>query len=147
YVQFDPFIKDSLYEESEIDFDKGFAVSGSDEEIAVVTMGVWAHNLKKANIPAKVIDCFALPVCESAFCEEIAKCKKIVTIEDGVSYGGLGSLVLEILNDHNMTIPVKRMALEFKDGYPEVFSDREAVFESEGLTMDRLMAELKGGEV
>jgi len=37
--------------------------------------------------------------------------QRIVTIEDGVRNGGLGSAVTEWMNDHGYSIPITRMGL------------------------------------
>lgn len=142
FVQFDPFIGGVLYDETEIDFSKGFAVSGKEHDIAVATYGIWAHRLKKEALPVKLIDCFSLPVEEALFVEELRNCRKIITIEDGVAAGGIGSMVLEIMSDFGLSVPLKRMALRFHDGYPVVSSDRERIFDSEGLTLEALKKEI-----
>lgn len=145
YVQFDPFISGELYDKDELFFDKGFVVSGGEVSTVVVASGIWAHILKKEKLPAKLIDCFVLPVDEDSLCNELKGCHKIITIEDGIAVGGIGSMLLEILNDHSMQIPVKRMALRFLNGYPDVFSDRERIFKDEGLLIDVLQKELSEG--
>lgn len=144
FVQFDPFISGVLYDETEIDFSKGFAVSGRDNGTAVVTYGIWAHRLKKEALSVKLIDCFSLPLNIALFVEELRNCKKIITIEDGIATGGIGSMLLEIMNDYELQIPVKRMALWFKGGYPVVSCDREQIFEAEGLTLEALKKEITG---
>lgn len=144
FVQFDPFISGVLYEEREIDFSRGFVVSGKECDIAVVTYGIWAHRLKQEALPIKLIDCFSLPVDEILLLEELRECKKIITMEDGVAAGGIGSMLLEIMNDFGLSIPVKRMALRFRDGYPVSSSDREKIFEKEGLTLEALKKGISG---
>lgn len=143
YVQFDPFIQGKLYEDDEVDFEKGFAVSNASCDIAVVTYGIWAHEIKKERLPVKVIDCFALPIDVELFISEIKECKKIITVEDGVESGGIGSMVLELLNEYDINMEVKRMALKFQKGYPQMFTDRKTIFEDEELTLDALRRELK----
>ena len=86
------------------------------------------------NLPVKVIDCFALPVDEQVFIQEIQDAKKIVTVEDGVLSGGIGSMVLEILNDNGISIPVIRKGLRFSSGMPKAYVNRDQIFGSENLT-------------
>lgn len=142
FIQFDPFISGVLYDEEEIDFSRGFAVSGKACDTAVVTYGIWAHKLKKEALPVRLIDCYSLPVNIPLLVEELGKCKKIVTVEDGIAAGGIGSLLLEIMNDCGLQIPVKRLALRFENGYPTVSSDRKQIFEAEGLTLEALKKEI-----
>ncbi len=142
FIQFDPFISGVLYEEEEIDFSRGFVVSGKEYDTAVVTYGIWAHTLKKEGLPVKLIDCYSLPLKAGLLMEELKNCKKIITMEDGVASGGIGSMLLEIMNDCGLQIPIKRMALRFENGYPAVSSDRKQIFEAEGLTLDALKEEI-----
>lgn len=144
FIQFDPFISGVLYDETEIDFSRGFTVSGNWSDIAVVTYGIWAHKLKKEALPVRLIDCYSLPVNTALLVEELKNCKKIITMEDGVAAGGIGSMLLEIMNDCGLRIPVKRMALRFENGYPRVSSDRKRIFETEELTMAALKKEIEG---
>ena len=96
--------------------------------MVIISYGIWAYKIKKEKIPNKLIDCFSLPIDTSQLIDEIKNAKKIITVEDGVEAGGLGSLVLEIINDANLSIPVKRLALRFDGGYPTRFTDREDIF-------------------
>lgn len=142
YIQFDPQLTGMIYEENEIDIKKGFVASGDTSDTVVITYGIWAVKLRKENLPVKLIDCFALPVDVEELTREISESKKIVTIEDGIAQGGIGSMILEILNEKCLSIPVKRMALEFGGGYPETLLSREDVFEAEGLTIDLIRREI-----
>lgn len=54
---------------------------------------------------------FLKPLDERLLTEVAATFKKIVTLEDGVRTGGLGSAVLEWLSDHGVSIPVVRLGL------------------------------------
>ena len=135
YIQFDPFIGGVLYSDNETDFSKGYVVSG-DGDVAIVANGIWAHKIKQDNPGVKLFDCFSLPLDKRSFVSKISQCSRVLTVEDGVAEGGLGSMILELFNDEGISIPVKRMALRFEDGYSKTFTDRETIFEHEGLTMD-----------
>lgn len=143
YVQFDKYIEGVCYEEEDIDFETGFVTNKTESEIAVVSYGIMAHQLMKHNLPAKVIDCFCLPVSADRFVDEVRDCTQIITIEDGVLDGGIGSMVLEILNDREISIPVKRRGLRFEEGYPHKFTNRELLFEEEGLLFLKLEREIR----
>lgn len=142
YVQFDPGLQGTIYEADKIDIGKGFISNGVSSDTTIITYGIWASKLKDADLPVKLIDCFALPVDEEALVKEISGSKKVITVEDGVSQGGIGSMMLEIMNEKGINIPLKRMALEFKGGYPENLVSREDVFETEGLTIDAIKREI-----
>ena len=54
---------------------------------------------------------FLKPLDDRLLTEVATQYKRIVTVEDGVRNGGLGSAVLEWLADHGISIPVTRMGL------------------------------------
>ncbi len=143
YVQFDPQLKGIIYDEDDIDIEKGFISNGLSGDIAIISYGIWIPKLIDANLPVRLIDCFALPLDEDELVKEICNCKKIITIEDGVEQGGIGSMMLEIMNKRNVSIPIKRLSLEFNRGYPGKLVSREDVFEMEGLTIDAIKQEIR----
>lgn len=143
YVQFDKYIEGELYAERDIDFQTGFITNGKEGKVAVVAYGTMAHGLMGLGLPVKVIDCYCLPVQEEKFVQEIEGCSQIVTVEDGVVEGGIGSMVLELLNDRGMQIPVARKGLRFQKGYPNVFTNREMLWQEEGLALSGLEQEIK----
>ena len=54
---------------------------------------------------------FLKPIDESILQETAENCRRIITVEDGTRKGGLGSAVIEWLNDHDYNIPVTRIGL------------------------------------
>lgn len=54
---------------------------------------------------------------------EASRCQRIITVEDGVRNGGLGSAVVEWLADHHLSIPVVRI------GLPDAFVEHGTVAE------------------
>lgn len=143
YVPFDKFIEGTLYDPDEIDFDAGFVTNKQKSDVAVVTYGIMAHRCMKMNLPAKVIDCFSLPVSEEKFLEEVKGCARIITVEDGVVQGGIGSMVLEILSDRGVQIPVERKGLRFLQGYPGVYTNRELLLNEERLSLAQIEREIR----
>lgn len=135
YVQFDKYIEGTLYQGDAIDFEIGFVTNKVESKIAVVSYGIMAHQLMKLNLPVKVIDCFCIPVSEEKFIEQVIGCTQIIAIEDGVTNGGVGSMILEIFNDRGIRIPVKRKGLRFEHGYPHIYTNRELLWQEEHLSL------------
>ncbi len=144
YVQFDKSIEGKLYEENDICFKAGLITNKKSSEVVVVATGVMAYGLMEKEMPVKVIDCFSLPISSDLFIKEVCGCKQIVTVEDGMVTGGIGSMVLEILNDFQMNIPVKRLGLNFRKGYPDTYTNRELILEQEGLTLEDIRCCVNG---
>ena len=70
---------------------------------------------------------FLKPLDEGLLTEVAARFKRIVTLEDGVRTGGLGSAVLEWLSDHGVTTPVARL------GLPDAFVEHGSLKELHAL--------------
>ncbi len=66
---------------------------------------------------------FLKPLDEKILHEVGTKFSRIVTVEDGVIQGGLGSAVLEFMSDHHYTAQVKRM------GLPDEFVEHGSIHE------------------
>jgi len=66
---------------------------------------------------------FLKPIDEALLHEVFKKYDKVITIEDGTIIGGLGSAVIEFMNDHNYKASVKRL------GVPDTFIEQGTVAE------------------
>ena len=82
--------------------------------MAVLTLGPIGYVALEAAQDTKVAvyDMRYLKPLDEALLEEVARnFKRIVTVEDGVRTGGMGSAVMEWMNDHGYNIPVTRLGL------------------------------------
>ena len=66
---------------------------------------------------------FLKPIDEAILHEVFLKYDKVITIEDGTIIGGLGSAVIEFMNDHNYRASIKRL------GVPDTFIEQGTVAE------------------
>ena len=107
-------------------------------DVAVLSIGPIGNNvtraielLKKAgdNISVAHYDMRFLKPIDETILEEVGKkFKRIITVENGVKKGGLGSAVLEWMNDHNYQPKVVRM------GLPDSFVEHGTVAELQKIT-------------
>ena len=120
----------------EIPVGKGRRLSPG-KDIAVLTLGPIGKEAEKAIAKAEIennlsiahYDMRFLKPIDEEILEEVGKnFKKIVTVEDGVTKGGLGSAVLEYMNDHNYTPIVRRI------GIPDQFVEHGKVKELREIT-------------
>ncbi len=89
------------------------------DDIAIVSIGTAGNmaveacrKLKDAGIQAAHYDMrFLKPVDEELLHYICRKYKQVVTVEDGTILGGLGSLVVEFINDQCYTMHVKRLGI------------------------------------
>ena len=89
-------------------------------DIAVLTLGPIGKEAEKAIAKAEIEDNLSIahydmrflkPIDETILHEVGKRFAKVVTIEDGVLKGGLGSAVLEFMNDHGYKPVIKRIGL------------------------------------
>jgi len=129
------------------DFSDGLATISKGNNGCIIATGRIINNAieaakimkKSKGINPKIIDLYTLPINEKAFLKEIDGCQWIVTIEENWTTGGMGSAVLEVLNEYSLSIPVKRLGLSFKDGYSYVYGGRELIHKSYGIDTDALV--------
>jgi 1-deoxy-D-xylulose-5-phosphate synthase len=91
------------------------------DDIAVLSIGPIGNNVTRAIEQLKIEDGkisvahydmrFLKPIDEEILEEVGKKFKKVITVENGARQGGLGSAVLEWMNDHGYTPKVTRLGL------------------------------------
>jgi 1-deoxy-D-xylulose-5-phosphate synthase len=84
------------------------------EEVAVLSIGPIGNDVARAVEGTKAAHYdmrFLKPLDENILHEVGRKFRKIVTVENGVRNGGLGSAVLEWMNDHGYQPQVVRLGL------------------------------------
>ena len=101
------------------------------DDVAVLSIGTIGVNVEKAIAKAKMNGIsvahydmrFLKPLDEDILHEVGKKFRKVITIEDGVRNGGLGSAVMEWFSDHDYNVQVKRL------GLPDEFIEHGTVAE------------------
>ena len=100
------------------------------EDVAVLSIGPVGNNAAMAveNTNAAHYDMrFLKPLDENILHEVGRKFRKIVTVENGVRNGGLGSAVLEWMSDHGYQPHIKRL------GLPDKFVEHGKVSELQAI--------------
>lgn len=137
YVQLEREIVD--IDTSNIDFFKGYRTFGMKKDILIITTGIMTNEILKTSVDLNcelyIMDLFKIPVNVELFIEELAGVKQIITVEENTLAGGIGSYILEILSDNGFFIPVKRLALDIKNGYLPSYNygGREAIRKEYGI--------------
>lgn len=101
------------------------------DDVAVLSIGTIGVNVEKAIAKAKMNGIsvahydmrFLKPLDEDILHEVGKKFRKVITIEDGVRNGGLGSAVMEWFSDHDYDVQVRRL------GLPDEFIEHGTVAE------------------
>ena len=142
YILFDKIAGGKIYSDTALDFEKGYSLYQPGKDYGVGLIGNSSHTkmlrsiadqFAEKNISVTVFDVFSVPLDEKVFVEDLKKCSHLLTVEENVLQGGLGSYVLEILSDNHLNISIKRLGIDFKDGVPNVFMDRDYLRKLNGL--------------
>lgn len=95
------------------------------------------ERLKHENINVTLINPrFLKPLDSNLILENAIKCKKVYTIEDNYKYGGFGSQICSLLNEHNIFKEVNVFA--FPDRFIE-HGDVNLLYDVYGLTVDDIV--------
>jgi 1-deoxy-D-xylulose-5-phosphate synthase len=92
------------------------------EDVGVFVFGTLLADVEQAAEQAALIGVdtavydmrFAKPLDEETILEVASKFKRIVTLEDGILRGGAGEAVVKLLNDHNISTPIKTLGIDDK---------------------------------
>jgi len=140
YIRFDKAISSTLYQPSEIDFSRGFSSYGNGRKdgLCIITNGCFVGQMRKIvdsyyekGKKLRLLDIYSFPADRESLAGILKGHASILTIEENVLAGGLGSFILELLSDYSIQVPVKRLGLA-KSSY-EVFTDRSYIREAQGL--------------
>ena len=140
YIRPDSYSNGVLYNKEEIDFERGFSKVREGSDFYIIASGYYtvrmmnlAKYLERYHISAGVIDLYGIPFDEEEFLKAISSVPKLVTVEENVLQGGIGSLILEVLNRHDVSKRVKCIGIDFKGKYPSTFGCREYFMRLYGL--------------
>lgn len=106
-------------EDQEFEYGKAIKVADFGSDLAIIATGpcVWeavqaAEALKAKGIGVCVLDMHTIKPLDEAAIIEAAKCGRILAVEDGTIYGGLGGAVAETIAEKNLQVKAfKRMGM------------------------------------
>lgn len=146
YVRLDRQVLPAVYEK-DADFSTGFAVLREGEQGYIIGEGAMTHQalalaeaLAERGISMGVIDMYRITCEEAAFVALVKDCDRLITIEEHFLAGGMGSYVLELLNDSGVMLPVKRLGLSHEKGYSYTYGGRHKIHEYYGIDMPTILA-------
>ena len=130
----------------EVEVGKGRKLSEGDD-IAILSIGTVGNNVQKAicnlNVKKSVAHYdmrFLKPLDEDILHEVGKKFRNVITVEDGLRNGGMGSAVMEWFADHDYDVRVKRL------GLPDYFVEHGTVAQLQhivGIDVDGIVQALE----
>lgn len=132
YVRLDREILPPLYP-PQTDFSPGLAVLKEGGDLYLLATGNMVHRALEAagrlaawGIDAGVIDLYRLkPVPAGLLLQALGTVQGVITLEEHLLAGGLGSIVAELLADHGSALPLKRIGIP--EGYYYAYGGRENI--------------------
>lgn len=152
FIRFDKAIKFDYYGENIIDFARGFSIyNGFSQggDVLLVSFGIYIEELRNmlrkfidAGKKVALADFYKTPVNEQDFAQIASHYKRIITVEENVLKGGLGSYVLELLSDYEVYVPVKRMGLDLSSGTYKVYTSRNYIRKDQKISVEDVQSEI-----
>ena len=147
YVRIDKGIFPTLHKTTE-SLSKGFGVLRPLKEMNIISTGYMTSRavqlvdeLQKMGIEVGLVDLIKLkPVPHEVVTEVLQSSKKVVTLEENATIGGLGSVVSELMTDFSLEVRLLRCALPDMNVFQ--VGDREYLLDGLGLSLSDLKSKI-----
>lgn len=147
YIRFDRAGVENIYGD-DFNVQKGFHQISNGNHLCILTTGRMVHEaikvaqeLNNFGIQASVIDLFCIKPLPSGLVEKLSTFPKIVTYEEHLLAGGLGSLILEELSDAGVYRPTLRIGQ--KDRFVFDNGGRQCIWDKYGLDAESVVKNIK----
>lgn len=139
---------DPVYEEGNVPFEMDHATVVCDgSDVAIVACGEMvkpakdaANLLEQEGIYVRVLDMYCVkPLDREAVIETAKNVKAVVTVEEHAPFGGLGSMVAQVVGEH---CPKKVVNLSLPDA-PVITGTSKEVFDHYGLNAEGIAAKVR----
>jgi len=145
YVRLDRKPQYQKYETAE-DFSRGYCELIGGKDIAIVStsnmvdmaVDISEELGRKAKIG--VIDLFQLKPLNPEIIETLSSYKRIVSLEEHLLAGGIGSILSELITDNNLKLRLKRIGVDDKYNYE--YGGRENIQEQMGIGKEAVKREI-----
>ncbi len=147
YVRLDRQPLPQIYDNSE-KFKEGFKELKEGGEICIISTGNMVHTsleiqkiLEANREKVGIVDIYRIkPINQDLLKETLKKYKKIISLEEHVLEGGLGSIISEVITDNNLDLKLKRIGLE---GYTYEYGGRKHIQKQYGIDIESVINKLK----
>lgn len=143
FIRLDRDALPKIYEKN-LNLDLGFSELVKSKKTCIVTSGYLLnkiyHLILKENKDVGLIDLYKFKPINKKILDFLKNYKKIISIEEQWLEGGMGSKLLELLNDENFNINIKRYGLDerfyFENG------GRDYLHKNYGLDIEKILSNL-----
>ena len=149
YLRFDKDCED-IISNDEIDFNKGWRYikthSNEVKKNLVISQGYSSHLLANSDFKKKlvqIIDIYSYPFDDRSLINEMRKYDRLCVLDEQQRRGGLGSIILEILNDNDVSIPIKRFGIDYNGKLPLQYGDRDYWMDNFMINSNAILKEIE----
>jgi transketolase len=149
YLRLERQLGPGIYDETDT-LDDGMKTMVDNAETVILSTGAMTYNaieiandLKQQGLSVGVIDIYKFPLNDRLLMEKIKKAKQLFSLEEHFLPGGFGSMIAEVLVDHNINIPLKRLGLSHDKSYCYVYGGREEIHKYYGIASADITAEIR----
>jgi transketolase len=103
------------------------------------------EKLSAEGINIGVVDLYRFPADNTSLLAVLNASRVLVTLEEHTLVGGLGSYILEVMNDNGIVLPVKRLGMDTSQGYAGCYNygGREAIRGEFGIDCESIVSSIK----
>jgi len=149
YIRFDRSGIPNIYADRELNIHDGMIKVKEGKDLYIVSTGIMVHQalkvaaaLEKEGVRAGVIDIFRIkPFNQELFLDYIKDTPRVVSLEEHLLAGGLGSLISEIFIDENISTPLLRIGQD--DRFVFDLGGREAIWEKYGMDVRGIVKQIQ----
>ena len=125
------------------DIETGFRqiYSGKTPKVTLVTQGYLSQVVSRmdwSNEPVEIYDVYTNPFNYEAFLRKLNSDNTVIVCEEQQLRGGLGSIILEAMNDAGRGQNVVRMGVAYKNAFPEAYGTRNYWLEHYQISEDAI---------
>lgn len=151
YIRFDRAGLPEIYDTNALDVARGFTELVKGRDLCIVATGIFVHqaikvakNLReRKGLDVGVVDLFRIkPLPTRELLETLAPYRALVTYEEHLIAGGMGSALLEMVSDHGAYRPTLRIGQE--DRFVFENGGREVIWKKYGLDAIAVSARILG---
>jgi len=142
YIRLDRKVLPRIYDESE-EFKEGFKELKKGEDICIVSTGNMVHNalkisdrMERLNKAIGVIDVYRLKPINPKLSEALSNYHQIISLEEHLLDGGLGSIISENITDNKIPVNLQRIGLK---NYIYAYGGRENIQKVCGIDIDSVI--------
>jgi len=139
YIRFDRAGIPELYRGREIDFNEGVVLIKGGKDLCIIATGIMVHqalkvadNLEEKGLKVGVMDLYRLkPINKDLLFKHLQGVRRVVTLEEHLLAGGMGSAIAEIFIDEGFDRLMLRIGQD--DKFVFDYGGRQVIWEKYGL--------------